>query len=148
MNAKNINILLRNNTGNKEKAALIEGFVVRTKPFENIFKDISSMSSQKPKQNYLIIGQRGSGKTTILYRLKYAIEDDIVLNNNIVTVMLAEEQYNLMDLETLWENIGEQLADLDEFKGISDEIATFASGENYEEKAFETLEKYLKKVDK
>jgi TPR repeat protein/GTPase SAR1 family protein len=144
MNAKNLNILLRNNTGNKEKAALIEGFVVRTRPFENIFKEISSVGSLKPEQNYLVIGQRGSGKTTILYRLKYAIEDDAILTRKIVTVMLAEEQYNLLDLETLWEHIGEQLGELAIFRGISNEMVGLSTGSNYEEKAFETIEKYLK----
>lgn len=148
MNAKNINILLRNNTGNKEKSALIDGFVVRTKPFETIIKEMSSSKTDKPEQSYIIIGQRGSGKTTLLYRLKYAIEDDANLKETLLPIMFSEEQYNLTELENLWENISEILEETYGWLGIKSEVEANINKQFYEERAFETLEQRIKKSGK
>lgn len=122
MNAKDINIYLRNNTGNKTKESLIESFVIRTKPFETILSEIKQSKTNKPKQNHIIIGQRGAGKTTLLYRLKYAIEDDIELNVDLIPVMFSEEQYNLMDLVNLWEGIVEHLEEVSGFEFLQEKI--------------------------
>ena len=148
MNAKNINILLRNNTGNKEKSSLIDGFVVRNKQFNTIFKEIHHSETDKPEQSYIIIGQRGSGKTTLLYRLKYAIEDDAELQNRLLPIMFSEEQYNLTELENLWENIAELLEDTHGWQGVKKEIDLNITQQFYEEKAFETLEDRIKKSGK
>src|ERR1700722_2424682 len=105
MEFRNHEVLLRNNTGNKSKASLIEGFVVRTKEFDEISQIINIPRNSSPKQHYLIIGQRGSGKTTLLYRLYYAIEENSHLSKSIVPVMFTEEQYNISELVNLWESI-------------------------------------------
>lgn len=148
MNAKNINILLRNNTGNKEKSSLIDGFVVRNKQFNTIFKEIHPSETDKPEQSYIIIGQRGSGKTTLLYRLKYAIEDDVELQNTLLPIMFSEEQYNLTELENLWENIAELLEETHGWQGIRKDIDLNITQQFYEEKAFEALEDWIKKSGK
>lgn len=102
-----MNILFKNNSGNKDKESLISSFVVRTKIFNALFTEIKLSTSDKPEQNYLVIGQRGAGKTTLLHRLKYAIEDDLDLQSVILPIMLSEEQYNLLDLINLWETVAD-----------------------------------------
>lgn len=148
MNAKEINILLRNNTGNKDKDSLIESFVIRTKIFNNIFSEIKLSRTDKPEQNYLVIGQRGAGKTTLLYRLKYAIEDDQDLSMKLIPIMFSEEQYNLLDLINLWESIAEYLEEFDEFDSLTEEISNIDFNIHREEAAYELLEKALTVSDK
>jgi tetratricopeptide (TPR) repeat protein len=149
MSAKDINIYLRNNTGNKTKESLIGGFVIRTKQFNNILSEIKLSKTDKPEQNYLIIGQRGAGKTTLLYRLKYAIEDDPELNIGIIPVMFSEEQYNLMDLVNLWEGIVEYLEEISGFEFLQEEINKIdANSSHKEELIFEVLEGELEKSQK
>lgn len=144
MNANDIDLLLRNNTGNKDKNSLIESFVIRTKPFNNIFNELKLSKTNKPEQNYLIIGQRGAGKTTLLYRLKYAIEDDSMLNQAVIPIMFAEEQYHLMDLVNLWESIAEYLGDYSGFQSLSKEIDNVdLSHAHREERAYDILESKL-----
>lgn len=144
MNAKEKNMVLKNNTGNKDKESLIKSFVVRTKTFNNILSELKLSKSDKPEQNYLIIGQRGAGKTTLLHRLRYAIEDDIDLNPVILPIMLTEEQYNLLDLINLWEIVAEQLEDYLGFDNLSNEIESLYVNKKYEEElAYEVIEKGL-----
>ncbi|MCG2610012.1 hypothetical protein LZZ90_00655 [Flavobacterium sp. SM15] len=149
MNAKEVNIFLRNNTGNKAKEALIDGFVIRTKVFNNIFSEIMLSKTDKPEQNYLVIGQRGAGKTTLLYRLKYAIEDEPKLSPRIIPIMFSEEQYNLMDLINLWESIAEHLEEHEGFEFLQKEITSIDINHSYrEEEAYELIEKKLSDLNK
>jgi lipopolysaccharide biosynthesis regulator YciM len=133
MNSQDINLLLRNNTGNKTKESLINSFIIRIKPFKTIFLEIQASDPTKPSQNYLIIGQRGAGKTTLLYRLKYAIDDDLDLKSKIIPIMFSEEQYNLMNLTNLWESIGEYLEVHSGFESLPSEIETYSRENSYDE---------------
>lgn len=149
MSAKDINILLKNNTGNKDKTSLIDSFVVRTKVFSNIISEIKSSKLNKPEQNYLIIGQRGAGKTTLLYRIKYAIEDDLKLSSVIIPIMLSEEQYNLLELMNLWETIADNLDEYEGFGDLYGEIEKQSENKLFNEStAYELIEKALKKQEK
>jgi|GEM_PF-565277 len=138
-----MSILLRNNSGNRPKAALIDGFVIRTKPFKSIFQELSQSNSNKPEQNYLIIGPRGAGKTTLLFRLKYEIEDRLS-DWNITPIMFSEEQYNISDLADLWRATADLLADAGYFVGLSDAMQQIAPTVNEEENLFSVLESRLR----
>ncbi len=149
MSVKNINILLRNNTGNKDKATLVEGFVVRTKIFKTIFDEIRNSISDKPEQSYLVIGQRGAGKTTLLHRLKYAIEDDSYLNKHLIPVIFGEEQYHITELVNLWESVGDYLEDWQKWEGISEAIEEKITNSKFpEEAALEVLVTTIKRKEK
>ncbi len=69
------------NPQEKSKEDLICDFVIRNNEFDAIFKEINSADVDLPKQHYLVIGQRGMGKTTLMMRLRYAIEDSKTLKN-------------------------------------------------------------------
>jgi GTPase SAR1 family protein len=142
------NIILRNNTGSKLRKDLVSGFVVRTKLFQNIYREIETSPWDAPGQNYLIIGQRGAGKTTMLYRLKYEIEDNLTSSSGIIPVVLPEEQYNLSELFNLWENVAALLEEDHAFDGLYGKIESFVNNKYYEENAFDYLEQALKKSDK
>lgn len=101
-----------------------------------------------PEQHYLLFGQRGAGKTTMLLRLKYAIEDDAKLSRWLIPVIFSEEQYNVGELGNLWEKIAEYLEDYHGFTGITDEMAPFIQRDDYEEALFRILIRHLDKHKK
>ncbi len=59
----------------------------------------------------LIIGTRGMGKTTLLQRVRYGVEDDTELNNRYLALAFPEEQYNVNRLHHFLLNTVDALAD-------------------------------------
>jgi len=137
-------ILLRNNTGNKSKESLIDGFVIRNKEFEELFYNFQQTSDLNHKQHFLIIGQRGTGKTSLMYRLNYAIEDDSKLAETIIPIIFSEEQYFLSELTNVWENVAIHLEDHVGWVGLSRTIDDIIEqGGDYEYKVFSFLRNKL-----
>ncbi|WP_126652212.1 tetratricopeptide repeat protein [Chryseobacterium aureum] len=142
----NQDVLLRNNTGSKVKASLIDGFVVRTWEFDQLKNGLFLEGKKKPK-NTVIVGQRGAGKTTLVHRLRYEIQDNEVLSNKYFPIIFSEEQYGLSDLTSLWESVAINLEDNYEFKGLSKNILKIIESEkdevHFEEKSYEYLQNIL-----
>jgi len=136
------------NPDKKNKQQFIEEFVVRTSAFEEIFQDIQTGKMKTPEQHYLLVGQRGSGKTTLLNRLKYAIEDDTKLNKWLIPIIFNEEQYHIIELVNIWENIASYLEDFYEFKGLTEEIEKHVTKKDFEHVALNVLIKALDKEGK
>ncbi|MBL7936829.1 MAG: ATP-binding protein [Bacteroidia bacterium] len=136
------------NPDKKNKQQFIEEFVVRTSVFEEIFNDIQTGKMKTPEQHYLIVGQRGSGKTTLLNRLKYAIEDDLKLNKWLIPIIFNEEQYHIIELVNIWENIASYLEDFYGFTGLSEEISKNTSKKDFEQITIDILIKALNKKEK
>ena len=63
------------------KKQLIGTFVVRLKKFKKLFEEIRTSDMTKPEQPILIVGLRGMGKTTLLLRLSYEVENNESLNS-------------------------------------------------------------------
>ncbi|MBC8644378.1 hypothetical protein H9W95_10660 [Flavobacterium lindanitolerans] len=119
---ENKDILLRNNTGNKPKSAIVDGFVIRTNEFDYIQSSLTNAIEDNKFSNYVIIGQRGAGKTTLLHRLNYAILDEEKLANKFLPIMFSEEQYNVSDLTNLWEAVAIGIEDNFYKENLSDSI--------------------------
>jgi len=133
-------VLLRNNTGSKSKKAIVDGFVVRLKEFNEIFENVKKTSSYAHKQHYLIVGQRGAGKTSLMHRLNYAIEDDKSLLETIYPIIFTEEQYFLSELVNLWENVGDQLEDQFGWQNVAKRISTIIAEDiDYEPKVYDFM---------
>ena len=61
-----------------------------------------------------LLGPNGMGKTTLLLRLSYEIENDAVLNTWLMPVVLKEEAYyGITQLFQLWETIARELESRD-----------------------------------
>ena len=90
---------------------LIRGFVARQPLLERLLEDLRRESGQGAPQHHLILGQRGTGKTTLLRRLAFAIEDDASLNAVWQPLIFPEEQYNIADLGVFWLNCVDALSD-------------------------------------
>lgn len=123
---------------------LIRSFVVRNKLFEKLFKEIQSTTMEFPEQHYLIEGKRGMGKTSLLLRLSYAIEQDPLLNQKIIPIIFNEEEYSVRKMFRFWERIIESLEDQSPlFEGLMKEVKVLSNSVNsddaYEKELFQLL---------
>lgn len=132
------------NPDQKSKDEIISEFVVRQEVYEEIMQDLEGSRMQHPEQHYLLVGQRGMGKTTLLLRLKYGIEDSPILKNTLIPVAFTEEQYQVSELANLWEYIGEYLQDYHGFADLYDDMEKLATVPLFEERAYEILDSALK----
>ncbi len=133
-----------------EKKEFLESFVVRKEIFEDIFNHIKNTDFSVPSQHFVIVGQRGQGKTTLLRKLYIEIEQDKELSSFLVPVQLAEEQYQVRSLCRLWEVIAEYLEDfyIDIFGNIAEMLEQHSENDDYDFKCFDYLEKEIKKQNK
>jgi len=128
----------------------LERFVVRNEIFDDVFKDIQSSDYKVANQHYIIVGQRGQGKTTLLRKLQIEVENDKKLAKFLIPVKFAEEQYQIRSLSRLWEEVADYLQSLHEevFPNVLDDMEAHFEDEDYELKAFSYLEFALKKKKK
>ncbi len=136
------------NPANQSPQELIDNFVVRTKVYKDIFNDIKNSKMDYPEQHYIIQGVRGQGKTTLMLRISYEIEKNKKLRQRLIPVVFNEEQYNISRLYKLWESAAEYLSDMDETKGLYEEMQKLENDDDYEWKCFQLLENALKKGNK
>lgn len=93
------------------KSELLEKlFVVRQKQFELLLNSILQEKNDSIPQHYLIIGQRGMGKTTLLKRIEIELRKD-KYQQIFIPLLYREEQYNVKDLGDFWLNTLDALAD-------------------------------------
>ncbi len=138
--------LLIYNPAEKPKEQIINEFVIRKKEFEILFDEIKNSDPTVAPQHYLISGQRGMGKTTLILRLKYAIEDDKKLSKRIILIRFSEEQYNIARLDVLWEEVAQRLeVKAEGYVGLYDEMLKHEANKNYEKIAADMLTASLRK---
>lgn len=135
------------NPASQTKEELIANFVVRLDKFHTIFNNIKNDNFDSPPQHFIIQGQRGMGKTTLLLRLYHAVSDDEQLKQYLIPVLFGEEQYGIRTLYKLWEEVAlyleEKFGPL--FAGLYDEMLEYMEGvdyemlEDYEERCFDVL---------
>ncbi|MBA4369256.1 MAG: ATPase [Desulfobacterium sp.] len=125
------------------KQELIDNFVVRTGLFQDILNDIKTSEMKHPEQHYIIQGSRGQGKTTLLLRIAYEIQNDPQLSKRLIPVIFNEEQYNISRLFKLWESIAEYLKESGDMPDLYDQMQNLKYDDDYERRCFELIEKAL-----
>jgi hypothetical protein len=86
---------------------LIETFVARQPLLDELLDDLRRGGAQ----HHLLVGDRGTGKTTLLLRLAAAIEDDEQLATTTIPLRFPEEQYNVSRPSDFWLNAIDALID-------------------------------------
>lgn len=121
-------------------------FVVREDIFNDIFEDLKSSDDSNTNQHYIIIGQRGQGKTTLLRKLQIEVKNDKELSKFLLPIKFAEEQYQIRSLCRLWEEVAEYLQTLyeDEFSTILDDMEKHFEDDDYDLQCFSYLESVVK----
>jgi hypothetical protein len=90
------------------KQELVAQFIARRPLLQRLVQDVGRPGTT---QHHLIVGQRGMGKTTLLRRLRYAIEDDPALSAAWLPLTFPEEQYNVARLSDFYLNLVDALGD-------------------------------------
>jgi|TARA_R110002033_G_scaffold20278_4_gene51253 DNA-binding transcriptional ArsR family regulator len=128
----------------------LKRFVLRLDIFQEIFDDIKSSDYNIPNQHYIIIGQRGQGKTSLLRKIKIEVKNDKKLSKFLLPIKFTEEQYQIRSLSRFWEEIADYLQTIynDIYPTILDDMEEHFGDDNYELKAFSYLENSIKKSNK
>jgi tetratricopeptide (TPR) repeat protein len=94
----------------------VEGlFIARQKIFQFLIEKLNKETPKSIPQHYLIIAQRGMGKTTLLKRIEVALRS-VDNKKNFIPLLFPEEQYNLKNGAEFWLNSLDALADTLEFE--------------------------------
>ncbi len=144
------NSLYKYNPNEMSQGDFLEKFVVRLDTFDNIFKDIKSTNYKTKQQHYMIVGESGQGKTTILRKLQLEVLNDYALSKFLIPIKFPEDMYNVRNLAKLWEEVADilQYNYGDIFPDIYDNLEKYFEDDDYFLKAFGYLEKKLKKKEK
>ena len=89
---------------------LIESFCVRTREFDSLMEVIHECSGNS-NIHQLVIGPRGSGKTSLLLRVAAEIRRDPDLYSRLFPVVFAEESYEVSSAGEFWLACLSHLAD-------------------------------------
>ncbi len=132
------------------KKDFLERFVIRNDIFEDIFEDIKNVDFNVSNQHYIIVGQRGQGKTSLLRRIFIAIKDDKMLSKFMIPIKFSEEQYQIRSLCRFFEVIAEELQENsnDIFPNILDSLENHLDDDDYDLKCFEYFEEMIKNKNK
>lgn len=109
------------NPGILSKQELIRLFVARRALLQQIIDDLRREKPDGIPQHRLLVGSRGMGKTTLLRRISYAVEDDDTLHKEWLPLTFPEEQYNIARLSDLWLNCLDAVSDALERQGKHEE---------------------------
>ncbi len=105
------------------KDDLIVQFVARRALLALLLDDLRRVGASGGNQHHLLIGTRGMGKTMLLRRLRFAIEDDATLATHWFPLTFPEEQYHIVRLSDFWANCLDALSDMLDEHGREAEAA-------------------------
>lgn len=143
------------NPGRLSDQEIEQSFITRIPFFELLFKKIIAEKAKSIPQHYLVIGQRGMGKTSLLFRIAAELRKT-PYNNNFIPLSFPEEQYNIDRLSKFWLNCLDALADaLDKGKenieliNLDQEIGSLAKQNNIDAKlVYDVFAKWIDKIGK
>jgi tetratricopeptide (TPR) repeat protein len=115
----------------------IAGFVAREDVLNRLLERLRETSAARLAKQFLILGQRGMGKTSLLKRLALSVRADAALNDVLLPLTFREEQYNIHNLNIFWCNCLDALGDWFEKSGqiekaaeIDRDVAALTCGES------------------
>ena len=113
-----------------DKEELQQMLVGREALLEDLLKKVSESSGKKTFTNYILIGQRGIGKTHLLLLLYYAVKEDPELSQRWIPVRFNEEEYSISNIGDFLLRIVEELSKDtgdSEAKAILDEVGSMSA---------------------
>ncbi|MPR35384.1 ATP-binding protein [Salmonirosea aquatica] len=109
------------NPGRLSDREIERAFITRIKLFEYLLQGIVSETPGTIPQHYLIIGQRGMGKSTLLHRIAVELRKE-PHRKSFLPLTFPEEQYNVDRLSKFWLNCLDALADALDREGSTDQL--------------------------
>ena len=141
------------NPGRLSDEEIEQSFITRIPFFELLFQKIISEKPNSIPQQYLIIGQRGMGKTSLLVRIAAELRKE-PYRKSFIPLSFPEEQYNVDRLSKFWLNCLDALGDAlekenktTELPKLDADISKLSKENNLEANAvFETFKKWANKT--
>jgi tetratricopeptide (TPR) repeat protein len=109
------------NPGRLSDTEIERAFIIRIKLFEYLLQGIVAETPATIPQHYLVIGQRGMGKSTLLHRIAVELRKE-QHRNSFIPLTFPEEQYNVDRLSKFWLNCLDALADALDREGSTDQL--------------------------
>lgn len=108
------------NPGRLSDSEVELGFIARQGEFKSLLDAVLSYEPGEVPQHYVLIGQRGMGKTTLLVRLAVELKKS-PHKERFLPLQYPEEQYNIDRLSKFWLNSLDALADTLDLEGKKDQ---------------------------
>ena len=106
-----INHLLRHRESARSYDDIVNDFIVRKDLFERAKYELETRHKGDSFNNFIYVGNRGSGKSTILERIRHEIIGNKKLNKRYITIEFADETRDIYKLFDLWSKIILQLSE-------------------------------------
>ena len=90
------------NPGFLSDEEVVASFCVRTFEFESILEMVRECRGRSANSHHIVIGPRGSGKTSLLLRIAAEIRRDDTLSRSFHPVVFAEESYEISTAGEFW----------------------------------------------
>lgn len=128
------------------QAEFLSGFIVRHAEFQRIWEDMLDSRLDAIDPHFLITGQRGMGKTSLMLKVAYEIRRESRLSDWLLPVLLPEEMFGVYDLLNFWVAVANALETQypGKFKGLADEAGNLAM-KNEESLVMEAIVNRLRK---
>lgn len=94
-------LLLKHNPGMLKERDLIKSFVIRQTELEMIVETITE-NTKESNQHILVIGESGTGKTTLVRRIVTEVRNKTSLSQSWYPIVFAEEPYLISSAGELW----------------------------------------------
>ena len=119
----------RNSIYNPRPESVDVDFKVHLKIYDRLWAELNNSKMEFPEQHYLISGEQGSGKTSLLAQLHQSVVIEPPLPT-LQSLFFNEEEYSIRHLYRFWERVFELLNDQDlltntiskEMQNLSEEI--------------------------
>lgn len=99
------------NPGALSDDEFLRGFVARQNVANILIEELKGVAAGTVLTHFLVLGQRGMGKTSMLRRLALAAQTEPVLANVLIPLSFREEQYNVHSSQVFWMNCLDALGD-------------------------------------
>ncbi|MFN8358041.1 MAG: tetratricopeptide repeat protein [Spirosomataceae bacterium] len=133
---------------NSDPASVRNNFVVRVYEFETILADLVRKHSQDPVQHELLLGRRGSGKSSLLRRIEVEIDTNETLREKYIAINLPEEQANVHRLFDLWEEVLKEITEKLQLTTPEIDFEACANEHDYTRQLYAQIHAILQQVGK
>jgi tetratricopeptide (TPR) repeat protein len=133
---------------------LVSQFILRLKPYNTIINSIKNYDKSSTPQHFLIIAQRGMGKSTLLKRVEIEVRTNDEYSKSYMPVLLPEEVYNIETLSKFWMRVLNSMLDYLEITGQKEELHKWeksveaVSTVKTEAEVYQIFESIYKSVDR
>jgi len=129
------------------EAEFLARYSVRLELTQKLLQDILASGPEQEPSHFVIQGQRGQGKTSLLRRLYLTLRDSAETNDWLVPILFKEELYGVTGLCRLWEEAGRQLQGHPAGAGLAESFEAAWESPHYDKDCHLILDQALQRTD-